>query len=136
MPKLNTYLTFNGTCEEAFEHYRAVFGGEFTNLQRFGDMPGGAGETNPEAIMHVGLPIGDDVLMGSDTNAAMGDVTMGRNFSISVSPDSREDADRIFQGLADGGNITMPMADTFWDAYFGMCVDRFGVPWMINYEAR
>ena len=133
MPKLNTYLTFNGNCEQAFEFYKSVFGGEFSALQRFGDMPGDGGGENPEHIMHVSLPIGDDTLMGSDTSAHYGDVQFGTNFSVSVMPDSREQTEEIFAKLADGGTVTMPLADTFWDAYFGIVTDPFGVAWMVNF---
>lgn len=136
MPKLNTYLTFNGECEQAFEFYKSVFGGELTEFQRFGDMPpieDMPAPDNPEHVMHVSLPIGDDILMGSDTSSHFGEAIFGNNFSISVAPDSKEDADKFFAGLSDGGQVVMPMADTFWNAYFGVCVDKFGIAWMINF---
>jgi PhnB protein len=131
MPHINTYLTFDGKTEEAFNFYRSAIGGEFVNFQRFGDAPSEA-----KRIMHVALPIGKNaVLMGSDTSPHHGhQVTMGNNFSISLSADSKEEAKSIFDVLSSGGNITMPLADTFWGAYFGMFTDKFGINWMVNYD--
>ena len=142
MARVNVYLTFDGDCEAAFEHYRSVFGGEFAMVARFSEMPDSEGFTIPEdirnRIMHVTLPIGGDtVLMGSDSMPGQGPpITVGNNFSISVLPDSRDHADRIFAALSEGGAATMPMADQFWGAYFGMCTDRFGINWMINLETH
>ena len=140
MAQINAYLTFDGSCEEAFLFYESVFGGEFGQFSRFGDMPAQDGQQMPEElrnrIMHVSLPISQEtVLMGSDTIAGPNsDFTIGNNFSLSINTDSREEAERIFYGLAEGGNITMPLADTFWGAYFGMWTDKFGIRWMVNYD--
>lgn len=141
MTSINPYLTFKGNCEEAFNHYKSVFGGEFTYLGRFGEMPPQEGKSMPEEdankIMHVSLPIGSNQLMGSDTGGEWAAHTIiGNNYSVSVSTDTKEDADRIFNGLAEGGNVTMPMADTFWGDYFGMCTDKFGINWMMSYNAN
>ena len=141
MTSINPYLTFKGNCEEAFNHYKSVFGGEFTYLGRFGEMPPQEGKSMPEEdankIMHVSLPIGSNQLMGSDTGGEWAAHTIiGNNYSVSVSTDTKEDADRIFNGLAEGGNVTMPMADTFWGDYFGMCTDKFGINWMMSYSAN
>ena len=141
MTKVNVYLTFDGQCEEAFAFYRSVFGGEYAYFGRFDEMPADEyqiSEDDMNRVMHVTLPIGGDTLiMGSDSAPGMGPpLTMGNNFSISVDPDSREEADRIHAALADGGTPTMPMADQFWGAYFGMCTDRFGVNWMINFSTQ
>lgn len=141
MTSINPYLTFKGNCEEAFNHYKSVFGGEFTYLGRFGEMPPQEGKSMPEEdankIMHVSLPIGGNQLMGSDTGGEWAAHTIiGNNYSVSVSTDTKEDADRIFNGLAKGGNVTMPMADTFWGDYFGMCTDKFGINWMMSYNAN
>ena len=84
--------------------------------------------------MHVCLPIGDVMLMGSDSNSTSGDVVFGNNFSVSVNVESKEEADRIFNGLSAGGNAYMPMNDTFWGAYFGMFTDKFGINWMVNFD--
>jgi PhnB protein len=84
--------------------------------------------------MHVSLPIGNTILMGSDSNEQSGDVTFGGNFSVSINVESKEEADRIFNGLSAGGNAFMPMDNTFWGAYFGMFTDKFGVGWMVNFD--
>lgn len=139
MATVNTYLTFNGNCEEAFNFYKSVFGGDFAYIGRFGEMPEGDGYSVPEAdknkIMHVGLPIGNTILMGSDTGGDWAaKLIEGNNFSVSVNTESKEEADRIFNGLTAEGQITMPMEDTFWGAYFGMLTDKFGIQWMVNFD--
>lgn len=135
--QLNTYLTFEKQCREAFEFYRSVFGGDFLFIQTFGDGPPDlqVPDDERERIMHVSLPVGDSVLMGSDHSSAFGPAPQtGSNFSITVNPDSKADADRLLAGLSEGGNLAMPMQDMFWGAYFGMCVDRFGIRWQVNFE--
>jgi PhnB protein len=139
MAAINPYLIFNGNCEEAFLFYKSVFGGEFPYIGKFKDMPSGdntpaLSEEDGNRVMHVCLPIGETVLMGSDSNSASGDVVFGGNMSISINVDSKDEANRIFNGLSAGGNTYMPMSDTFWGAYFGMFTDKFGVNWMVNYE--
>lgn len=139
MATTNTYLNFNGNCEEAFNFYKSVFGGEFNYLGRFGDMPDDGNNKIPEAdknkIMHVSLPIGTSVLMGSDTGGEWApSFIQGNNFSISINADTKEEADRIFNGLAQGGKITMPLNNTFWGDYFGMLTDKFGVNWMMSFN--
>ena len=143
MTTLNPYLTFNGNCEEAFNFYKSVFGGEFPYLGRFKDMPPQEGcgeipESEMEKIMHVSLPISKEcILMGSDSSEAFGQATVvGNNFSLAVNTDSNEETERIFNALAEGGQITMPLDKTFWGAYFGMLVDKFGVQWMVNNETE
>lgn len=141
MAIVNVYLTFNGNCEEAFNFYKSVFGGEFPYIGRFGEMPPGPdGKTaSPEdanRIMHVSLPISKEtMLMGSDTGGEWAsNYKEGNNFAISVSADSREEADKFFEGLSAGGQVTMPMGDTFWGSYFGMFTDKFGINWMVGYD--
>lgn len=139
MAQINPYLIFNGDCEAAFNLYKSVFGGEFPYMGRFGDMPPAEGqpelpEEEKNRIMHVSLPIGETILMGSDSNSHAGIVTMGENVSISINAESRAEADRLFNGLSVDGVVKMPMQDTFWGAYFGMFVDQFGVHWMINFD--
>ena len=134
---LNTYLFFDGNCREAFEHYRAVFGGDFLMLRTYADAP--AGTDVPEAekgrIMHVSLPVGSAVLMGEDSCSAFGPPpAAGENFAISVSAGSRERSDELFARLSEEGAVKMPMQDMFWGAYFGTCRDRFGINWMISHE--
>jgi PhnB protein len=139
MAQVNPYLIFNGDCEAAFLLYKSVFGGEFPYMGIFGDMPPAEGqpelpEEEKNRVMHVSLPIGNTILMGSDTNLLAGAVKMGENVSISINVESREEADSIFKGLTNGGVVKMPMTDTFWGAYFGMLIDKFGIHWMINFD--
>jgi PhnB protein len=141
MPSANVYLTFNGNCEQAFNFYRSVLGGEFGYMGRFKDMPPYEGSKpmpadDADKIMHVSLPIGKEtVLMGSDTGGEWApDFLQGNNFSISLKVDSIEEADRLFNGLSNSGRVTMPMNKTFWGDYFGMFADKFGVNWMISFN--
>ena len=132
---LSTYLTFGGNCREAFDFYRSVFGGEFSDLTTFGEGPEGLplAEGQEDQIMHVSLSVGNSVLMGSDSTAFGPPLEVGNNFSISVEAESREHADELQTKLSDGGAVTLPMEDQFWGAYFGMCVDRYGINWMLGY---
>jgi PhnB protein len=141
MAQVNAYLTFNGTCEEAFNFYKSVFGGEFSRLARFSEMPPMPGHELPESakekIMHMALPISSEtILMGSDANPMMGNVTVGQNISLSASAFSKEEADKIFNGLAAGGKITMPIGDMFWGSYFGMLIDKYENVWMVNFDPQ
>jgi PhnB protein len=139
MAKVNAYLTFNGNCEKAFNFYKSVFGGEFITFSRFKDMPPIKGmelpENAKEKMMHVSLPISKEtLLMGSDANPMFGEITIGQNISLSVSAESKDEAERLFKALSEGGKITMPIADTFWGAYFGMLTDPYGNIWMVNFD--
>lgn len=139
MATTNTYLNFNGDCEQAFNFYKCVFGGEFTYMGRFGEMPPSDDYTVPDGdknkIMHVSLPIGKSVLMGSDTGGDWApSFKQGNNFSISINADSKDEADTLFNKLAEGGQVTMPMDNTFWGDYFGMLTDKFGINWMMSYN--
>ena len=138
MTKLNPYLNFAGTCEEAFLFYQSVFGGEFMgDLFRMGDAPGteNLSTEDKNKVMHIALPIGNDLLMGSDSIPGMGPaLETGNNNLISIFPDSREEADRLFNGLAAGGMIIQPLQDQFWGDYYGNFIDKFGVAWMINFS--
>ncbi len=134
---LNTYLTFDDNCREAFEFYRSVFGGDFSEIQTFAQAPAemGVPDAERDRVMHVSLPIGSSVLMGSDSCSAFGPPpVVGNNFSISIVGRSKEHCDEMFEKLSDGGIVKMPMNETFWGAYFGMWTDRFGINWMINYD--
>ena len=139
MTKFNPYLNFAGNTEEAFVFYRSVFGGEFDNFTRFKDMPIEGFDLPEEAadkIMHVGLPIGQgQMLMGTDTLESLGQrLEPGNNVRISIHPDSKKEADRLFAALSEGGQVHMPMADQPWGDYYGDLQDRFGIHWMINYH--
>lgn len=141
MAKLNSYLNFDGNAEEAFNFYKSVFGGEFAGgVMKMGDAPGGEemAEADKGRVMHVALPIsGGDLLMASDIMPSMEQkLVVGNNHYVCVSPDSREEADRLFAGLSDGGDIEMPMEDQFWGDYFGSFKDKFGICWMISYGSQ
>lgn len=138
MATINTYLTFMGNTEEAFNFYKSVFGTEFVGgIRRFGDMPDNdlMSKEDKQKVMHVGLPIGPgNFLMGTDALESKGQsLTFGNNYTISISPESKEEATNLFNGLSSGGTITSPLEDTFWGAYFGAFTDKFGVQWMVNY---
>ena len=138
MTTINPYLTFDGNCEEAFNFYKSVFGGDFEFMGRFSEMPEEypVPESEKNKIMHVSLPIGKgSVLMGSDSSEAFGQATVvGNNFSLSVDTESEAAADKLCQDLSEGGEVTMPMQKTFWSSYFGMVTDKFGIQWMISYD--
>src|SRR5919106_1535992 len=138
MTKLNPYLNFAGNTEEAFNFYKSVFGGEFSSLVRFKDMPMEGVKIPKEdenKIMHISLPIGNDMLMATDAPESMGfKVNFGNNSYISVHPDSKEEADRIFNALSAGGTIELPIPDQPWGDYYGSFKDKFGVQWMVNYS--
>lgn len=141
MPHLNPYIHFNGNAEEAFTFYKSVFGGEFETVSRFKDF------SNPEhpfpeheleKIAHISLPIGaGSYLMGSDVPEMLGTVNEQENRSkISVTAESKEEADRLYNGLSAGGAVEMPIADSPWGAYFGMFRDRYGIEWMVSFNER
>ena len=135
MIKLNPYLNFDGNCEEAFNHYKKVFGGEFSYFSRMSDVENEEfPEEDKNLIMHVSLPIGNDILMGSDVATDIKPMfKQGNNNYISLTPSSREEADRLFNELSAGGEVEMPMEEMFWGDYFGSFRDKFGIYWMINY---
>lgn len=142
MTTVSTYLTFKGNCEEAFNFYKVAFGSDFAFMGRFKDMPTDdpncvVDEADYEKIMHVSLPIGDTVLMGSDAGGEWGKgIILGNNFSVSINTDSEKEADRLFEVLSENGKVTMPMNKTFWGSYFGMLTDQFGIQWMINFDTN
>jgi PhnB protein len=136
---LNPYLNFDGQAEEAFRFYHSIFGGELY-LQTMGEAPGGEElpEEEKKRIMHASISIGtNQYLMASDIIPSMGHVLkMGNNNYISITADSREEVERIFNALAVGGTIEMPLEDMFWGDYFGSLTDAFGVGWMIGYNQQ
>lgn len=138
MAKINPYLNFGGNAEEAFTFYKSVFGGEFMAVMRFKDM-GNHGKVPAEdlnKIAHISLPIGaGTVLMASDALPSFGQTfDPGNNFYISVTADSKEEADRLYNALSAGGKIEMPIADAPWGSYFGQFMDKYRVQWMMSYE--
>ena len=140
MTTVNVYLTFNGNCLEAFNFYKSVFGGEFPYVGRYKDMPAETGHPasaeDSDKIMHISLPISQEtMLMGSDTGGEWASsFALGNNFSISINTDSKDNADRFFDGLSAGGTVTMPMGKNFWGDYFGMFTDKFGINWMVSFN--
>lgn len=140
--RVTTYLNFPGNTEEAINFYKKVFGTEFSGkgLQRFGDIPAGAGhppvpDTIKKMVLHVELPIpGGHVLMATDAPKEMGfTLVSGNNMHICLEPETREETKRLFDALSEGGHITMPLEDMFFGAYFGECRDRYGINWMFNH---
>ena len=129
------YLTFTGNCREAFTRYKSIFGGELV-LLTMADAPPEAGPSgaNPDAIMHAALMIGDALLMGADDPSGGFDGKI-RGICVNCSLPTVDEAKRVFDALADGGETQMPIGATFFSAAFGMCIDRFGTPWMVMSEA-
>jgi PhnB protein len=134
--KLNPYLNFNGECAAALKFYEQALGGKVIFSMTWGEMPGAEqfpAETH-KLIMHATLNVGDDTLMCADSPPGQYKKPTGMNVSIHVK--DVPEGERIFQTLSEGGNVTMPFQKTFWSPGFGMCVDRFGTPWMVNCEAE
>lgn len=140
MATLNPYLNFNGNSEEAFNFYKSIFGGEFAMVQRFKDTPesGKIPAKDQNKIMHIALPIGKgNILMATDALESMGQkLTPGNNFHLSFSADSEAETEKLFKGLSAGGKVVVPLSKQFWGAYFGMCTDKFGVQWMVSFDAN
>ena len=140
MTTINPYINFNGNAEEAFNFYKSVFGGEFTELKRFKDMavPGfHVSEKDANKIMIITLPIGNNVLMANDVPESMGRTNERENRSkISVSAESKEEADKIFNGLSAGGEVEMPIGDSPWGTYFAMFRDKFGIEWTVEFDPK
>ncbi len=140
MTIINPYINFNGNAEEAFNFYKSVFGGEFSKVAHFKDFPNPEfpiPETEANKIMHIALPIGTSTLMGNDVPEILGRTNENENRSkISIHPESREEADRIFAGLSVGGTVEMAMIDSPWGSYFGMFRDKYGIEWMIDFAPK
>jgi PhnB protein len=138
MAQINPHINFNGNAEEAFTFYKSVFGGEFAKIMRFKDMASvefPVAENEANKIMHIALPIGKNILMANDVPKSMGKTNENEHRSkISISAESREEADKLFNGLSKGGTIEMPIADSPWGSYFGMFRDKFGIEWMVDFD--
>ena len=138
MAQINPYINFNGNAEEAFTFYKSVFGGEFLKVARFKDFANTDhtfSEEEGEKIMHVALPVGSNILMGNDVPGFMGRVNENENRSkISVTAESRDEADEIYNRLSAGGTVEMPIADSPWGSYFGMFRDKYGIEWTVDYQ--
>ena len=136
---VNPYLNFAGNTLEAFEFYRSVFGGEFPMVLRYRDFPGnmGAPEEVADKIAHIALPVGPNMLMGTDViSDQTASFKIGNNSYIVLAPDDAAEAGRLFDGLSAGGKVEMPLQATEWAEQYGILADRFGVQWMVNYEGK
>ncbi len=140
MALINVHLNYNGNAEEAFTFYKSVFGGEFSKITRLKDLEGPdfpVDEKDANKIMHIALPIGGNTLMANDVPSFLGTVSENENRSkIAVSAQSREEADKLFNGLSAGGTVEMPIQDSPWGSYFGMFRDKYGIEWMIDFDAN
>lgn len=140
MALINPHINFNGNAEEAFNFYKSVFGGEFANIMRMKDMStpeNPVAENDANKIMHIALPIGKNILMGNDVPSFMGKVNENENRSkISISAESKEEADKLFTGLSAGGSVEYPIGDSPWGSYFGMLRDKFGIEWMVDFDPK
>jgi PhnB protein len=140
MAQINPHINFNGNAEEAFTFYKSVFGGEFAKLIRFKDIsipefPLTDNEANK--IMHIALPIGRNVLIANDVPESMGRTNENENRSkISISTESKEEADKLFSGLSAGGQIEAPIGDSPWGSYFGMLRDKYGIEWIVDFDPK
>ncbi|MEX2641169.1 MAG: VOC family protein [Balneolales bacterium] len=140
MKTANPYLYFNGNTEEAFNFYKTVFGVELTQILRFGDIEGNpmnVSDSDRHKIAHIGMPLGNVFLMGTDVIDSMDEsLTVGTNFYITLEPESAEEAETVFHGLSEGGTIHIPLKKEFWAEKYGMCTDKFGVQWMVSYTGE
>ncbi len=139
MKSIIPYLTFNGKAEEALNHYKSILGGEIISLNRFSEAPPMDGvemtEESKNLIMNAVYVINEyTTIMASDGHPAFDEIPIGQNFSLAITAESKEEVDTFFAGLSEGGLVTMPLEETFWNAYFGMCEDKFGVNCMINFD--
>ncbi len=140
MATINPHINFNGNAEEAFNFYKSVFGGEFGKIIRLKELSSPefpVPESDTEKIMHISLAIGKNKLIGNDVPSFMGQVNENENRSkISISADSREEADKLFNGLSSGGSVEVPMDDSPWGVYFGMFRDKYGIEWIVEFEHK
>ena len=140
MAHIDPHINFNGNAEEAFHFYKSVFGGEFEMLMRFKDLASPeypVAENEENKIMHIALPIGNSMLMANDVPESMGRTNENENRSkISISAESKDEADKLFSGLSAGGQIEFPMGDSPWGSYFGCFRDKYGIEWMVNFDPR
>jgi PhnB protein len=140
MAKMHPYLNFDGNAEEAFNFYKSVFGGEFHEIHKMAEMPESdkLPENERNRIMHMSLPVdGEFMLMGADIMPSYGQTHQpGNNIYLSLHPETKEEADKLFKGLSEGGDVEMPLSEAFWGAYFGTFTDKFGIKWMINHQIK
>lgn len=130
--QVNPYLAFDGTCAQAFRFYEQALGGKIVMVMTVGESPMAA-QATPETkdqIMHAALQVGGVTIMGADAPSGMFSKPQG--FSVSLGIDDEAEAERVFGNLSEGATIKMPLQETFWARKFGMLVDKFGIPWMVN----
>ena len=140
MAQINPHINFNGNAEEAFTFYKSVFGGEFAKIMRFKDLASAefpVAENEANKIMHIALPIGKNILMANDVPQILGRTNENENRSkIVISAESKEEADKLFNGLSVGGQIEAPIGDSPWGSYFGMFRDKYGIEWMVDFDPK
>jgi len=140
MAIINPYINFNGNAEEAFTFYKSVFGGEFLKIIRFKDLSSTefpVPEKEANKIMYIALPIGNNILRANDVPESLGPVNENENRSkISIIAESKEEADKLFNGLSAGGKVEMPMMDSPWGSYFGMFRDKYGIEWTVDFDSN
>ena len=140
MATINPYINFNGNAEEAFNFYKSVFGGDFTKITRFKDIASPefpVSESEANKIMRIALPIGANMLIANDVPESMGRVNENENRSkIAISTESKEEADKLFNGLSEGGSVEMPMAESPWGTYFAMFRDKYGIEWTVEFDLK
>ena len=140
MARINPHINFNGNAEEAFNFYKSVFGGEFAKIMRFKDLASAefpVADNEANKIMHIALPIGKSILMANDVPEILGRTNENENRSkIVISAESKEEADKLFNGLSVGGQIEMPISDSPWGSYFGMFRDKYGIEWMVDFDSN
>jgi PhnB protein len=140
MAQINPHINFNGNAEEAFNFYKSVFGGEFAIITRFKDLANAefpVAEHEANKIMHIALPIGKSILMANDVPEILGRTNENENRSkIVISAESKEEADKLFNGLSAGGQIEMPISESPWGSYFGMFRDKYGIEWMVDFDPK
>ncbi len=138
MAQINPHINFNGNAEEAFTFYKSVFGGAFAKVMRLKDLASDefpVDDKEANLILHIALPIGKNILIGNDVPPSMGKVNENENRSkISISAESKAEADKLFNGLSVGGQIEMPIVDSPWGSYFGMFRDKFGIEWIVDFD--
>jgi PhnB protein len=138
MATINPYINFNGNAEEAFNFYKSVFGGEFASVVRFKDLESSefpVPENEANKIMHIALPIGGNTLIANDVPESMGPVNENENRSkIAISAETKEEADKLFNGLSKGGAVEMPMGQSPWGTYFAMFRDKYGIEWTVEFD--
>lgn len=140
MAQINPHINFNGNAEEAFNFYKSVFGGEFAKIIRFKELASTefqVAENEADKIMHIALPIGNSILMANDVPEILGRTNENENRSkIVISAESKEEADKLFNGLSVGGEIEMAISDSPWGSYFGMFRDKYGIEWMVDFDPK